>query len=67
MAKARTNVTKKTGATPTAVVMSAEKLKFLAEKKAASEAAYAAYRKAHPLPLTLFYAKSFALNAIVFS
>jgi hypothetical protein len=30
--------------------MSAEKLKFMAEKKAASEAAYAAYRKAHPLP-----------------
>ena len=45
MAKATTTTT-----TTTPVVMSAEKLKYLAEKKAASEAAYAAYRKAHPLP-----------------
>ena len=47
MAKATTTTTT---TTTTPAVMSAEKLKYLAEKKAASEAAYAAYRKAHPLP-----------------
>ena len=30
--------------------LSAEKLKWLAEKKAASDAAYEAYRLAHPVP-----------------
>jgi len=38
--------TKKT----TTTTLSAEKLKWLAEQKAASDAAYAAYRLAHPVP-----------------
>ena len=44
-----TTTTKQTtvAATPT---LSAEKLKWLAEQKAASDAAYAAYRLAHPVP-----------------
>jgi len=41
--------TKKT-ATTTTPALSAEKLKWLAEQKAASDAAYAAYRLAHPVP-----------------
>ena len=41
--------TKKT-ATTTTLGLSAEKLKWLAEQKAASDAAYAAYRLAHPVP-----------------
>jgi len=40
--------TKKT--TTTTTTLSAEKLKWLAEQKAASDAAYAAYRLAHPVP-----------------
>jgi hypothetical protein len=38
--------TKKT----TTTTLSAEKVKWLAEQKAASDAAYAAYRLAHPVP-----------------
>lgn len=34
----------------TTTTLSAEKLKWLAEQKAASDAAYAAYRMAHPVP-----------------
>ena len=41
--------TKKT-ATTTTTPLSAEKLKWLAEQKAASDAAYAAYRLANPVP-----------------
>ena len=40
--------TKKT--TTTLSTLSAEKVKWLAEQKAASDAAYAAYRLAHPVP-----------------
>ena len=40
--------TKKT--TTTTTTLSAEKVKWLAEQKAASDAAYAAYRLAHPVP-----------------
>ena len=40
--------TKKT--TTTTTTLSAEKLKWIAEQKAASDAAYAAYRLAHPVP-----------------
>jgi hypothetical protein len=36
--------------TTTTTTLSAEKLKWLAEQKAASDAAYAAYRMAHPVP-----------------
>jgi hypothetical protein len=44
--------TKKTTTTKqqTTPTLSAEKLKWLAEQKAASDAAYAAYRLAHPVP-----------------
>jgi hypothetical protein len=44
--------TKKTTTTKqqTTPPLSAEKLKWLAEQKAASDAAYAAYRLAHPVP-----------------
>ena len=45
--------TKKTTTKQTATTtppLSAEKLKWLAEQKAASDAAYAAYRLAHPVP-----------------
>jgi hypothetical protein len=42
--------TKKTTTTTTTTTLSAEKLKWLAEQKAASDAAYAAYRLAHPVP-----------------
>jgi len=47
--KGTKTMTKQTtvAATPT---LSAEKLKWLAEQKAASDAAYAAYRMAHPVP-----------------
>ena len=41
--------TKKT-TTTTTTTLSAEKVKWLAEQKAASDAAYAAYRLAHPVP-----------------
>ncbi len=41
--------TKKT-TTTTTPTLSAEKVKWLAEQKAASDAAYAAYRLAHPVP-----------------
>ena len=40
--------TKKT--TTTTTTLSAEKVKWLAEQKAASDAAYEAYRLAHPVP-----------------
>ena len=43
----QTRMTKQTAESPT---LSAEKLKWLAEKKAESDAAYAAYRLAHPVP-----------------
>ena len=42
----KTTTTKQT----TAPTLSAEKVKWLAEQKAASDAAYAAYRLAHPVP-----------------
>ena len=42
--------TKKTTTTTTTTTLSAEKVKWLAEQKAASDAAYAAYRLAHPVP-----------------
>ena len=38
------------GTKTTTTTLSAEKLKWLAEQKAASDAAYAAYRMAHPVP-----------------
>jgi hypothetical protein len=42
--------TKKTTTMTTTTTLSAEKVKWLAEQKAASDAAYAAYRLAHPVP-----------------
>jgi hypothetical protein len=42
--------TKKTTTMTTTTTLSAEKVKWLAEHKAASDAAYAAYRLAHPVP-----------------
>ena len=45
----KTTMTTKHTATTTPP-LSAEKLKWLAEQKAASDAAYAAYRLAHPVP-----------------
>ncbi len=48
--KTTTTTTKQTTATTTTPALSAEKLKWLAEQKAASDAAYAAYRLAHPVP-----------------
>jgi hypothetical protein len=45
-----TTTTKQQTATTTTPPLSAEKLKWLAEQKAASDAAYAAYRLAHPVP-----------------
>ena len=47
--KTTTTTTTKQTATTTPP-LSAEKLKWLAEQKAASDAAYAAYRLAHPVP-----------------
>ena len=41
---------KGTKKTTTTTTLSAEKVKWLAEQKAASDAAYAAYRLAHPVP-----------------
>ena len=46
----KTTTTTKQTATTTTPALSAEKLKWLAEQKAASDAAYAAYRLAHPVP-----------------
>jgi len=47
--KTTTTMMKQKAATTT-LGLSAEKLKWLAEQKAASDAAYAAYRLAHPVP-----------------
>ena len=47
--KTTTRMMKQKAATTT-LGLSAEKLKWLAEQKAASDAAYAAYRLAHPVP-----------------
>ena len=47
--KGTKTMTKQTTATTTPT-LSAEKLKWLAEQKAASDAAYTAYRLAHPVP-----------------
>ena len=41
---------KTTTTTTTTTTLSAETVKWLAEQKAASDAAYAAYRLAHPVP-----------------
>ena len=46
----KTTTTKQQTATTTTPTLSAEKLKWLAEQKAESDAAYAAYRLAHPVP-----------------
>lgn len=48
--KGTKKTTKQTTTTTTTPPLSAEKLKWLAEQKAASDAAYAAYRLAHPVP-----------------
>ena len=48
--KGTKTMTKQTTATTTPPTLSAEKVKWLAEQKAASDAAYAAYRLAHPVP-----------------
>jgi hypothetical protein len=48
--KKTTTTKQQTATTTTTPPLSAEKLKWLAEQKAASEAAYAAYRLAHPVP-----------------
>jgi len=48
--KKTTTTKQQTSTTTTTPTLSAEKLKWLAEQKAASDAAYAAYRLAHPVP-----------------